>query len=218
MSDRRGYGSPPHAGIDLSDPVDLSYAIGLDPAEAVEYFRGKGYQITWNWMDMWQEAHAKAFTVAKAMKLDILQDIRQAVDGTISKGLTFEQFQDQLMPILKQKGWWGKLLTEDGKTVQLGCPHRLNTIFRTNMQTAYMAGRYKQQVENADDRPYWQYVAVMDSRTRPEHTMLHGKVFRFDDPFWKTHYPPLGFRCRCRVRALTAKQVKDRGLTVESGL
>lgn len=57
----------------------------------------------------------------------------------------------------------------------------------------------------------------MDSRTRPEHAMLNGKVFRIDDPFWNTHYPPLGFRCRCRTRALTEKQVSDRGLTIDTG-
>lgn len=201
----------------MPEPVDLSYVIGLEPSEAVAYFRQKGYEITWAWYDMWQEAHAKAFTVAKAMKLDLLQDIRASVDKALAQGLSFAQFQAELEPILRAKGWWGRILSDEGKPIQLGSPYRLQTIFRTNLQSAYMAGRYKQQIENADDRPYWQYVAVMDSRTRPEHAMLNGKVFRFDDPFWNTHYPPLGFRCRCRVRALTAEQVKARGLTVESG-
>ncbi len=192
--------------------VDLSYAIGLPPKEAMEYFRQKGYVFSWNWHDVWQDAHAKAFTVAKAMKLDLLQDMKKAVDDALANGTTFSKFQDDLIPLLQSKGWWGKV---DG--AQLGSPHRLNTIFRTNLQSSYMAGRYKQQAENADDRPYWQYIAVMDSRTRPAHSVLNGKVFRFDDPFWNTHYPPNGYNCRCRTRALTEKQVKDRGLTVESG-
>lgn len=201
----------------MPDPADLSYAIGLPPEDAIAYFRAKGYQITWSWAEMWQEAHATAFTVAKATKMDILQDIKNAVDAALVNGTTFTAFQDNLQPLLQAKGWWGKYSDESGKTVQLGSTYRLETIFRANIQSAYMAGRYKQQMANAEDRPWWQYVAVMDSRTRPEHAMLHGKTFRFDDPFWDTHYPPLGFRCRCRVRALSNQNVLDRGIEPESG-
>ena len=58
---------------------DLSYALGLTPVEAVQYFRSKGIAVTENWHDLWQEAHARAFTVAGVAKLDLLQDIRGAV-------------------------------------------------------------------------------------------------------------------------------------------
>jgi uncharacterized protein with gpF-like domain len=85
------------------------------------------------------------------------------------------------------------------------------------MQTALSAGKYKEQMDNIDDRPYFQYVAVMDNRTRPAHRLLNGKVFRYDDPFWDTHYPPLGFNCRCRVRTLSQQEVKQRGLKVTEG-
>jgi len=198
----------------MPEPVDLSFAIGLPPEDAIAYFKSKGYAFSWNWHDVWQDAHAKSFTVAKAMKLDLLQDIRGAVDKALANGTTLATFRDELEPLLKAKGWWGK----DAETgAQLGSAHRLENIFRTNLQSSYMAGRYKQQMENADDRPYWQYIAVMDSRTRPAHSALNGKVFRFDDVFWDTHFPPCGFRCRCRTRALTEKQVKDRGLEIESG-
>ncbi|MBF0516366.1 MAG: minor capsid protein [Nitrospirae bacterium] len=198
--------------------IDLSYAIGLPPKDAIAYFQKKGYKITWDWQEALREAHTKAFTVAKAMRLDILKDIRDAVDKALSEGLTLKEFQNGLEPILKAKGWWGKqeIGTEDGiKTVQLGSPRRLETIYRTNLQTAYMAGRYKGMMADVANRPYWQYVAVMDRRTRPSHAALNGKIFRYDDAFWNTHYPPNGFRCRCRVRALDAQDMKDKGLKVE---
>jgi len=198
--------------------IDLAYALGLDPEKAIEYFKQKGYATTWDWYDLWQESHAKAFTVAKAMRMDILQDIRGMVQKALDEGITYQQFRKELEPRLKAKGWWGRVMVGDeqgAQSIQLGSPWRLQTIYRTNTQTAYMAGRYRTMMENADNRPYWQYVAVLDSRTRPAHRALDGRVFRYDDPFWDTHYPPLGFNCRCRVRALSKADVQDRDLPVE---
>jgi hypothetical protein len=43
----------------------------------------------------------------------------------------------------------------------------------------------------------------MDSKTRPDHARLHGKIFRMGD---FQFYPPLGFRCRCTAIPLTARQ------------
>jgi SPP1 gp7 family putative phage head morphogenesis protein len=201
--------------------INLKYAFKLSPELAIKYFKSKGMILSWDWHDIWQEAHAKAFTVAKVARMDILQDIRDEVYNALNEGKTFNQFKKELQPILQKKGWWGKAIEVspegEAKKIIYGTPYRLKTIFRTNLQTSYMAGRYKQFIENASKRPYWQYVAVMDSRTREAHRLLHGKVFRYDDPFWNTHFPPNGYNCRCRVRALTANQVKAKGLAVEDG-
>lgn len=198
---------------------DLSYAIGLTPVEAVRYFRAKGIAVTENWPDLWGEAHARAFTVAGVAKLDLLQDIRGAVDAAIKEGRTEQWFLNELAPILKKKGWWGKNEVTDPDTgevryVRQGSPARLKLIYRQNTQSAYMAGRYKQQLENADYEPYLQYVAVLDQKTRPAHAALNGKVFRFDDPFWGAMYPPNGWNCRCRVAAYSESRLKRRGLKV----
>ncbi len=56
--------------------IDLSHAIGLPPAKAIEYFESKGYAMGFKWQDVWAEAHARAFTVAGVMKVDVLQDVR----------------------------------------------------------------------------------------------------------------------------------------------
>ncbi|HGC5033035.1 TPA: phage minor head protein, partial [Escherichia coli] len=89
--------------------------------------------------------------------------------------------------------------TGEPVTIQQGSPWRLDTIFRTNMSVLYSAGRWAEQMENVDDRPYWMYTGINDSHTRRSHLALHGLVLRWDDPFWQAFYPPNGWRCRCSV-------------------
>lgn len=204
----------------MPDVVNLSAVFGLPPEKAIEYFRAKGYAITWNWHDQWQQAQARAFTVAKAMRLDILETIRSEVDRALTDGTTLADFQRNLTPRLQSLGWWGKQIIVDGEgnaqVAHLGSPRRLETIFRTNLQTAYMAGRYREMMENVRYRPWWQYVAIMDGHTRPSHAALNGRVFRYDDPIWRYYYPPNGFNCRCRVRALSDRNLKDRDIQPSS--
>lgn len=200
--------------------VKLNALFKLSPAIAIKYFKSKNNKLSWDWYELWQSAHRKSFTVAKAMREDILQDIRTALDKALEEGKTFQEFQKELKPTLQKRGWWGEVVIVDSKgnaeKVQLGSMYRLKTIYSVNMQTAYQTGRYKTQVENTDNRPYWQYVAVLDQRTRAEHAQLHDLVFPYDDPFWSSFYPPNGWRCRCRVRALSPRNIKKRNLYVES--
>lgn len=190
-----------------ADVASLALAFNLPPERAVEYFQAKGLRVTSSWRDMEAAAHAKAFTVAGVLKAEALQDIRGALDRALAEGKTYRQFVDELKSKLKARGWWGsKPADPETGEVQQGrgmTPHRLRTVYQTNLQSAYMAGRYKAMLENADKRPYWQYVAVMDHRTRPAHRSLNGRVFRYDDAAWGALYPPNGYNCRCRVRALS---------------
>lgn len=192
----------------------------LPPADAIAYFESKGYAISWNWGEVADASYARAFTVAKAARMDVLQDFREAVQQTLEEGLTERDFIRMLEPKLKAKGWWGKQVVVDSlggaEVVQLGSPHRLRTIYRTNKFSAYQAGRYKRQKMRSRSRPYWQYVAILDSRTRPSHAALNGEVFRHDDPIWEAIYPPNGFNCRCRVRALSEARLAAEGLQVQN--
>ena len=205
--------------------ADLFAVFGLPPKEAVAWFEAKGYRITWDWHEMRDEAHALAFTVAKAARLDILQDIRAGVEAALKEGRTERMFIRDLTPLLQKKGWWGKahdpetgevLLDAKGRRIRQGSPWRLSTIYRTNLQSAYMAGRWKAAVAAKATHPYLQYVAVMDARTRPTHAAMNGRVFAVDDPIWHTHHPPNGFNCRCRTRPMTRRALEREGLALSS--
>ena len=184
----------------------------------VKYFESKGMAVTWGWREMDAAAHARAFTVAGVTKLDVLQDLRAELRRALNEGQTFADFRKNLIPRLQAKGWWGKLAQTDPETGEMAgkglTPRRLETIFRANVQSAYMAGRYRAHRENVAARPWWQYVALLDGRTRPQHSALNGRTFRHDDPFWQKFYPPNGFNCRCRVRAFTDAEVRRRGIAI----
>lgn len=197
----------------------LSINFKLAPAEALKFFRAKGLKTSFAWQDVWQQEHEAAFTVAKMMDVDLLRDVRAAVDKAIAEGETLQQFSKALKPRLVDAGWWGKKEMADPETgevklVQLGSPRRLRTIFRVNMQTAYAAGDWAQIQETKAEAPYLMYDAIDDGRTRPQHRAWDGIVLPIDDPWWNTHRPPNGWNCRCSVIQLSADQVRAMGKTV----
>jgi uncharacterized protein with gpF-like domain len=202
-------------------PQILLDAFKLKPAAAVAFLKRKGMTFSWKWTDTWQEAHNNAFTVAKAMRLDVLQDIRDMVQKAIDEGITFETFKKELQPRLEEKGWWGKKWIGGGEgaaqEVQLGSVRRLKTIFDTNLQTSYMAGRRQGQLATIETMPYWEYIHPPIAKVpRPEHAALNGVVLPAADPFWQTHYPPNGWGCHCHVRARSQRDINRTDTTVSS--
>ncbi len=181
----------------------LAALFRLRPERAADYLAAKGFKLSGPYWEMDGPQHSHLFTVANLAKMDILQDIRGAVQQALDEGQTEKWFDKQLVDVLKAKGWWG------GKD---GSLRRLKTIYRTNLQTAYMTGRHRQAMEQADRRPWAQYLAVMDQRTRPAHAALHGHVFRIDSPAWQVASPPNGYLCRCRARYLSDEDLRKRGL------
>ena len=145
-----------------------------------------------------QPLHArhKSFSISGIARLDQLQQVKKSLDDALATGQTFNE--------------WKK--TAAAKS--LGLPaHRLDNIFRTNIQSAYTAGIARQQESPAalEVRPYFQYDAINDSRTRPSHAALDNVIAPADSPFWRTHTPVLGFRCRCVRISLSEAQARARG-------
>ena len=196
--------------------------LNVRPEEAIRHFRAKGYRIAFSWLDTDAAAHLRAFTVAKAMQMDILTDIRQAVDAAIADGESFSRFRNRLQDTLVKKGWWGQQVVRDPLTgkdrlVQLGSVRRLKTIFNTNIRTAYARGRWERIDRLKEEMPYLRYISVQDASTRPEHAAWHGTVLPVDDPWWNTHYPPNGWGCRCTVMQLDDDDLQRYGYRLTDG-
>lgn len=171
--------------------------------EAIEYFQQKLLIPSRQWTDMVGGVHAKAFTVAGATSLSLLEDLYNAVHNAILDGTTITQFRKDFDNIVARHGWSYK-----GKR-----GWRTNVIFRTNKRSAYMAGRWAQMWRLKDRRPYLMYLTVNDERVREDHRRWHRLILPIDHPFWNTHYPPNGWLCRCLVRSLSQADLDRMGVT-----
>ena len=180
-------------------PIELK---PLPMSEALEYWFSKVQLSPREFYALAEQYRVLAFTVSQLARASMLTEIFESLFLAIQEGTSFEAWAKSLEHVWEENGWTGLKAW------------RVDTIFRTNIQTAYNVGRYKQMLQAADTRPYWQYSAVNDSRTRPTHRALHGRGYRLDCPFWD---PPNGHRCRCKVKTLSERQVRERGLDVNEG-
>lgn len=174
---------------------------GVPFEEAIEHFRGKLDLPTPYWDAIKGEAHAKAFTVAGAMKRDLLKDLRKTVDKVLAEGGTIADFRAGFDAAVAEHGWSYKG-TRGWRT---------RIIYDTNLRTAHAAGKWKQFQRVKARRPWLQYQTAGDARVRAEHVAWDGLVLHIDDPWWNTHYPPNGWGCRCIVRSLSQRQLDRLG-------
>lgn len=175
--------------------------------EQVDFFRQKLNLPTERYDDILKAAHDRAFVVAGAMKADLLDDLRQAVDKSIAEGKSIQWFRKEFDNIVAKNGWTGWT----GEGTKAGRDWRTRVIYRTNLSTSYAAGRWAQ-LNDPDllkSRPYWKYIHNDTVRhPRPLHQSWSGTVLKYDDPFWQSHFPPNGWGCRCRVTAVPASDYK----------
>lgn len=201
----------------MPDPQLIGATFDRPPEQALEVLRQKGLRPTVGWRDMLNEEHARDFTIAKMARLDLLATMKQSLDRALAEGRTYESWAKDVTPTLAKEGWWGlvedKGLTGTSRPVFIG-PRRLRTIYDTNMRMSRAAGQWARFQASKRDRPYIRYSAILDLRTRPEHTRWHGTILPIEHPWWQTHFPPCGWHCRCTAMSLSEADLKRRGWVV----
>ncbi|TCW61802.1 phage head morphogenesis protein [Treponema sp. J25] len=129
----------------------------------------------------------RAFTLAKLTQCDYIEAVRGRLVTALEKGEGFEQLWNDIKGIAES----------DGATIK---PGYWETVYRTNIQTSYNAGRRMQ-----FDRSPPAALALMvleDERTSDICRPLAGLVLPYDHPFWEDHWPPFHFNCRTTVRGI----------------
>ena len=168
--------------------------------EQISFFRNKLNVPTESWSDLWRHGHNTGFSVAGAMKDDLLNDFRRAVDAAIAEGRSLTWFKKEFNHIVARHGW-----AHTGKA-----NWRAKVIFDTNMRQSYNAGRYEQ-LQQFD---FWRY-AHGDSRyPRELHLKWHDTVLPKTDPWWQSHFPQNGWGCKCRIYGVSQHELERRGLSI----
>lgn len=182
--------------------------------EAIAYLRQKVNLPTKTWRDIEGRAHDRAFVVAGAMKEELLSDLRAEVEKSVAGQSTLRDFRKAFDEIVAKHGWTGWT----GEDTKAGRAWRTRVIFETNLSTAYAAGRYAQMTDKdvVGGYPYWQYRHAyyrVPERSRPEHEAWSGLTLKWDDPWWRIHYPPNGWKCSCGIEPMSISEMKAEGIS-----
>lgn len=170
--------------------------------EAVEWFKRRLAILKDEWNRLERRAQRRAFTVAGVAELDLVATVMDAIGRAVKTGETLETFKRRVGDQLALA--WGHQN-----------PWRLETIFRTNVQMAYQAGRWKQAQANKKARPFGRVSVVMDDRTTEICEALDSYTAPLDGAWFKEHWPPFHFNCRTTVITLTEAQAKASGLSLQ---
>ena len=141
------------------------------------------------------DAREVGFTVAKAMSLDAVEKVRDALAEDVAQGGTLRAFRGKIADVIDESAL---------------SPAKVEALYRTHVARAYSAGQL-----DVHDHPlmrgsfdYVMYNATHDGRVRPEHLALESMgmkredgtrtaIYRADDPVIRRYWGPWDWNCRC---------------------
>ena len=175
--------------------------------EAMQFLKSKVPMSKAEWLELEPKLRFRAFTVANISSLDMIESMKHVLIGALEKGESYSETWETMKNIL------------DDDVMKIR-PGLWENIFRTNTQTAYIAGKL-QQYENSNVAAY-QLMVIEDGRTSRicRHLLTasgYGMIISVDHPFWKKYgFPPYHFQCRTSIRAIWPSQVGKLGNMVEN--
>lgn len=176
--------------------------------EAIAYFRSKRLISPEAFAALDDAARMQAFTATELATDHLRRFAFEQLTRALEEGTTLQDFAAALRA------------EEISLGVTPSSAAYVENVYRTNVATAYGAGRFRQlsspEVQTA--RPLLEYRTAGDTRVRPNHARLNGLVFRQSDPLWPTFAPPNGYQCRCSVVARRASDVDPRRIVDASSL
>lgn len=141
------------------------------------------------------------FALARSSSMEVTQRVQQVIARAVATGGTVPTVTE----VIAEVGDFTRAYAE--------------MALRTNLATAYSAGRFRQMAEPAVAFAIGglRYTAVKDVDTRPNHAACDGLIASPADPVWHRCAPPLGFNCRCSVDFVSWPELQARGLIGDDG-
>lgn len=139
----------------------------------------------------------EAARVTRGLSLEIDRGIQKTVARALADGVHVGEGASRLRRAF------------DGMGVSNTKPYLFETLFRTQVQVAYSAGREAFNADPAIDEILWgyEYITAGDDRVRLNHSALEGTILPKNDATWASITPPNGFSCRCQKVEVFAKPI-----------
>lgn len=175
--------------LDLSDDPTEFEAVPF--SEAIAFMKARVPLTKPEWNELEEQVRFRAFTVAALSEPDAIERVRRQAIAALEQGRPMAEF-------------WDAARLEDAAGIGQS-PWYWETVYRTNTQTAYNAGRAAEFTRNQPD--YLEFVGIEDSRQTSICSERSGIILPATHPFWSSNWPPLHFNCRSTVRALYQDEV-----------
>ena len=172
------------AELTAEDVENLPYA------EAVEYLKKRDVIKKVDYNKLSDKMRFRAFTASRIADGDLLKRINSELIKNVNDGKGLKDFLS-----LTKTDILNKIGMDAG-----GQGWYWETVYRTNVQTAYNTGRM---MGFEEDKPLaLHFVGIEDSRQTDVCHSLSNVIRPYDDPLWEKYIPPLHFGCRSTVRAI----------------
>lgn len=149
--------------------------------------------------DLYATRHA--FALAKSTELTVTTWVQNYIDQSLKRGASVPEASE----IIAEAGDFSRAYAE--------------TVYRTNVATAYAAGRFEQ----ANDDDVKEVIGAFELETagdldvRKNHAAAGGLTAPCNHHIWNTFACPMGYNCRCSLRFVTWDELRRRGLVDDKG-
>jgi SPP1 gp7 family putative phage head morphogenesis protein len=157
------------------------------------------------------EHQALAFTIAGIESAKVLQDVRDII-AELPLGANWDDVKRRVADDLSQQNAFipnPDADAEEQAKARSAAEARSELLLRSWGFRAYANANYEMMDKQRDVFEHWQYITAGDDKVRDSHRALDGKVFPANSEFWKTHFPPWDYNCRCQCVPLSDGDVAE---------